>query len=73
MPLIEVSIAEGRTPDQLRALMHELHAAAVRTVDALPRNVHIIVRQVPRDLWASNDVSIAERDSADPTTAPTEQ
>ncbi len=64
MPLIEVSIAEGRRPEQLRALMHELHAAAVRTVDALPQNIHVIVRQVPRDSWASNDQTIAERDSA---------
>lgn len=64
MPLIEVSIAEGRSPAQLRALMHEIHAAAVRTVDALPQNIHIIVRQIPRDAWASNDLTIAERDCA---------
>jgi 4-oxalocrotonate tautomerase len=64
MPLIEISIAEGRSPDQLRRLMHEVHDAAVRTVHALPQNIHVIVRQVPRDAWASNDTTIAERDDA---------
>ncbi|MDL9945129.1 tautomerase family protein [Gordonia sp. ABSL11-1] len=64
MPLIEISIAEGRSPDQLRRLMHEVHDAAVRTVDALPQNIHVIVRQVPRGAWASNDTTIAERDDA---------
>lgn len=64
MPLIEISIAEGRTPEQLRALMHEVHAAAERTVDALPHNIHVILREVPRAAWASNDQTIAERDSA---------
>ena len=30
MPLIEVTIAEGRTPEQIRAMMHEVHEAALR-------------------------------------------
>ena len=34
MPLVEVTLAEGRTPAQIRALLHELHAAVVRAVDA---------------------------------------
>lgn len=62
MPLIEISIAQGRSPDQIRRLMHEVHEAAVRTVNALPHNIHVLVREVPRDAWASNDTTIAERD-----------
>ena len=39
MPLVEVTLAEGRTPAQIRALLHELHAAVVRAVDAAPASV----------------------------------
>jgi 4-oxalocrotonate tautomerase len=31
MPLVEITLVEGRTPEQLRALLHEVHAAVVRT------------------------------------------
>ena len=47
MPLVEVTLAEGRTPAQIRTLMHELHAAVVRAVDAAPSSVRVIVREVP--------------------------
>ena len=37
MPLIEVTLAEGRNPDQIRAMMHEVHEAVLRTVDTRSR------------------------------------
>ena len=61
MPLIDVSIARGRTPEQLRALVAALHEAAVRSIDAVPDNVTVIVRQIEPELWARNDTTIAER------------
>ncbi len=47
MPLTEVTLAEGRTLAQIRALIHELHEAAVRAIDAAPASVRVIVREVP--------------------------
>jgi 4-oxalocrotonate tautomerase len=64
VPLIEVSIAEGRTPEQLRALMHELHAATVRAVGAAPESVRVIIREIPPTHWSAGDVTLAERSSA---------
>ena len=61
MPLIEVTIVEGRTPDQLRALMSALTAAAVEAVAAPPESVRVVVREVPATHWAAGDVTIAER------------
>ena len=61
MPLVEVTLTQGRSPAQLRALIHELHEAVVRAVDAPPANVRVIVREVPATHWASGDVTIAER------------
>jgi 4-oxalocrotonate tautomerase len=61
MPLVEVTLAEGRTPAQIRSLIHELHQAVVRAVDAQPGSVRVIVREVPPTHWAAGDITIAER------------
>lgn len=61
MPFIDVTLAEGRTPEQLRALQHELHAAAVRAIGAPPESVRVVLREVPTTHWAAGDVTIAER------------
>ena len=67
MPLIDVSIARGRTPEQLRALMHALHAAAETTVGAASENITVIVREVEREHWSRTDTTVAERDAASST------
>jgi len=66
MPLVEVTLVQGRTPEQLRALLHELHAAVVRAVDAPPANVRVVIREVPATHWSAGDVTIAERQAAQP-------
>jgi 4-oxalocrotonate tautomerase len=62
MPLVEVSLIEGRTPEQIRSLIHELHAAVVRAIAASPHSVRVIIREVPAAHWAAGDVTIEERD-----------
>lgn len=61
MPLIEVTLVEGRTPEQLRSLISALTAAAVETVEAPRESVRVVVREVPATHWAAGDVTIAER------------
>jgi 4-oxalocrotonate tautomerase len=61
VPLVEVSLVEGRTPEQIRSLIHELHEAVVRSLAAPPGNVRIIIREVPATHWAAGDVTIEER------------
>lgn len=63
MPLVEVSLSTGRTPQQIRALIHELHAAVERTVNAKPEHIRVIVREVPRAHWATGDVTLTEMDA----------
>ncbi|ORA34608.1 tautomerase family protein [Mycobacterium aquaticum] len=60
MPLVEVTIAQGRSADQIRAMMHEVHEAVLRTVDTQPEHIRVIVREVPRTHWATGDLTIAE-------------
>jgi 4-oxalocrotonate tautomerase len=64
VPLVEVTIAEGRTGDQIRSLMREVHEAVLRTVDTRPEHVRVIVREVPRTHWATGDVTLTEMDAA---------
>lgn len=61
MPFIDVTIAAGRTPEQIRALIRELTDAAHRAVDAPTANIRVVVREVPETHWAAGDVTIAER------------
>lgn len=62
MPLIEVSIAEGRSPEQLRSLVSALHRAAEESIGAVPDNTTVIVREIPQTHWSRADATIAERE-----------
>ncbi len=67
MPLIEVTLVEGRSPAQLRTLVSALTQAAVDAVDAPLESVRVILREVPATHFAAGDVTIAERrGGADP-------
>lgn len=64
MPLIEVTLAQGRTPEQLRALMSKLTYAAVEAIGAPIDTVRVVLREVPATHWSAGDVTIAERNAA---------
>jgi 4-oxalocrotonate tautomerase len=64
MPLIEVSIARGRTPEQLRALIAGLHRAAEAAVGAVRDNTTVIIREIEHEHWSRGNQTIAERNAA---------
>lgn len=64
MPLVQVSLATGRTPAQIRTMISEITAAVARSADAPPTNVRVIVTQVAPELWAAGDVTLQERAAA---------
>jgi 4-oxalocrotonate tautomerase len=61
VPLVEVTLATGRTPQQLRALITALTQAVVDAVDAPKDAVRVVLREVQPTHWAAGDVTIAER------------
>ena len=63
MPLIEVTLAEGRSPKQIRSMMHEVHEAVMRTVDTRSEHIRVIVREVPRTHWATGDLTLREMET----------
>ncbi len=64
MPFIDVSLGTGRTPEQIRALVHELTMAAHRAVGAPMENIRVVIREVEPTHWAAGDVTVAERNGA---------
>jgi 4-oxalocrotonate tautomerase len=67
MPLIQVSLIEGRAPQVKRALIAELTDAVVRTLDAPREAVRVILTEVPPEHWAVGGVPKSA--SAQPTTS----
>ncbi len=61
MPFIEVTLTQGRTPQQLRTLITKLTDAVVDSGVAPKSNVRVIVREVPTTHFAAGDVTLAER------------
>lgn len=66
MPQVAITLAEGRTPAQIRDLIHEVHAAVLRTVSTRPEYIRVVVHEVPRTHWATGDITLTEMDAARP-------
>ncbi|MFE4837467.1 4-oxalocrotonate tautomerase family protein [Arthrobacter sp. NPDC056691] len=64
MPLIEVTLAEGRTPDQLRALLGDVHTAVERSLEVPGPSIRVIIREVPPEHWLSGGQTLAEKAAA---------
>lgn len=64
MPIVEVTLVEGRTAAQLRALVSAVTEAVSTSIDAPKEGVRVIVREVPATHFAAGDITIAERTAA---------
>jgi 4-oxalocrotonate tautomerase len=69
VPLVDVTLTEGRSPEQVRDLLHAVHDAVHRTTGARSEHIRVIVREVPRTHWATGDVTVAEMDLPAPDRA----
>lgn len=61
MPFVEVNIAAGRPPEQLRSLITEVTHAVERSLDAPLASIRVVVREIPPSLWAAGDVTLEEK------------
>ena len=52
MPLVEISMFEGRDTEAKERMIAEVTDAVVRTSGAPPEAVTVIIRDVPRSDWA---------------------
>ena len=61
MPFVSITLAEGRNPEVLRALIHEVTLAVERSGAAPRENVRVVLHEVPPTHFAAGDVTLAER------------
>jgi 4-oxalocrotonate tautomerase len=57
MPIANVMILEGRSPQVKQALIRALTGAIVDTLKVKPESVRVIVQEVPAELWGIGGVS----------------
>ena len=61
MPIVEVTLVNGRSPEELRAMISAVTTAVSETVAAPFESIRGIIREVPTTHFAAGDVTIAER------------
>ena len=71
MPFIQVTMIEGRTVEQKRALVAGLAHAAVEALDVPLERVRVAIYEVSGDDWGIGDKTYAEvRSPVDPAAEP---
>lgn len=61
MPIVQIEILEGRTVEQKRAMVKEVTDAIVRTINARPDAVSIILREMKPEDYAKAGVLWVDR------------
>jgi 4-oxalocrotonate tautomerase len=61
MPEVHVFLAEGRTPEQKKALMKEIADAEVKTINAAAENVTVQIIEAKKTDKAKGGVPFSER------------
>jgi 4-oxalocrotonate tautomerase len=64
MPLIDVTMVEGRPPDRVRAMISKITDAVEGELGVPRQSIRVVVRELPPTHWAAGDVTIAERTAA---------
>ncbi|WP_404451843.1 4-oxalocrotonate tautomerase [Virgibacillus necropolis] len=57
MPLINIQIMEGRSPDKIEAVMKNVTDTVSESLDAPKENVRVIVTEVPKTHWSIGGTS----------------
>lgn len=61
MPMIHVEMFAGRTVEQKKALVKALTEAFVSTAGSTPESVQIILKDVPKNEWATAGVFASDK------------
>lgn len=63
MPLIQVTMIQGRTPEQKNAFFEQVTAVAAETLGVKPEQVRVVINEVPPEHWCIGGVSKAVIDA----------
>ncbi|WP_338749456.1 tautomerase family protein [Janibacter alittae] len=61
MPVVQVTLTHGRTPETIRSMISAITRALADTGVAPEENVRVLVNEIPTEHFAAGDVTIAER------------
>lgn len=61
MPLVQITVAGGRTPEQLRACLAAVHDAVRDSLGAPGASIRVLLTEVPPEHWSSGGRTLAER------------
>lgn len=61
MPIVKVTMAEGRTSAQKKAAAKEITDTIARVCDAHAEHVYVLFEDVPPDEWTVGGETITER------------
>jgi len=56
MPFVEITLLEGRTNEQKRALFEAVTTAVETTIGAKRETIRVVLREVPPQHWAVGGV-----------------
>lgn len=56
MPIVEITLFEGRDPQQKVALMQKVTEAIVETIGVKPEGVRVILREIPPEHFSVGGV-----------------
>ena len=62
MPLLQVTLAGERTPEQIESLIGALTDTVVDTLSVKKESVRVVIQQVPKTHWGAAGISLAKRD-----------
>lgn len=61
MPIVNVSVAKGKTEEQLRSLISAIHDAVETHIQASRDGTTVIITEIEPRHWSRGDVTIQER------------
>lgn len=67
MPIVQVTLTQGRSPETIRSMITAVTQALADTGVAPKENVRVLVHEIPTEHFAAGDVTIAERHASQPT------
>lgn len=72
VPIVQVTLTQGRTPETIRSLISGITQAFVDSGTAPKEAVRVMVTEIPTDHFAAGDITITERKAAQAAATPEE-
>ncbi|CAB3393565.1 2-hydroxymuconate tautomerase [Kyrpidia spormannii] len=63
MPLVQLHILEGRSPEMKKRAIMEVTEALHRSLGAPRENIRVVIYEIPRSHWAVGGVTMEEKET----------